>query len=105
MLRKMFGLKTEEVAGGWRKLHNDGLHNLDCSPNIVKIKSRRMNWLEHVAHMGKVRNVYKLLVTKHKGKRPLERSRHGWEGTIEVNLHEVKCEYVNWIHLAKDIVQ
>jgi hypothetical protein len=52
VLRKIFGPKREE-GGSWRKLHNDELHSLYSSPNIVKvIKSRRMRWAEHVARMG-----------------------------------------------------
>jgi hypothetical protein len=57
VLRKIFGPKREE-AGSWRKLHNDELHNLYSSPNIVRvIKSRRMRWMGHVARMGEGRGV------------------------------------------------
>jgi hypothetical protein len=67
MLR-IFGPKREE-DGSWRKLHNDELHNLYSSPNIVRvIKSRRMRWAGHVAHMGEGRCVYKVLVRRPKGK-------------------------------------
>jgi hypothetical protein len=53
VLRKIFGPKREE-DGSWRKLHNDKLHNLYSSPNLVRvIKSRRMRWAGHVAHMGR----------------------------------------------------
>ena len=51
-LRKIFGPKGEEMPGVWRKLHNEKLNDLYCSPNIVRmIKSRRMRWAEHVARM------------------------------------------------------
>jgi hypothetical protein len=52
-LRRISGLKRDEVTGGWRKLHNEELHNLYSSPSIIRmIKSRRMRWSGHVAHMG-----------------------------------------------------
>jgi hypothetical protein len=54
MLRKIFGPKRDEVTGGWRKLHNEELHNLYSSPSIIgMIKSRRMRWAGHVARMGR----------------------------------------------------
>jgi hypothetical protein len=60
------------VIGGWRKLHNEELHNLYCSPSIVRIiTSRRMRWAGHVARMEEKRNVYRILVGKQEGKRPL----------------------------------
>ena len=56
----------------WRKLHNEELNDLYCSPNIVQvIQSRTMRWAGHVARMGEGRGVYKVLVGKHEGKRPL----------------------------------
>jgi len=65
------------VAGGWRRPHNEELHTSCASPYIIKvIKSRRMRWLGHVAHMGEMRNTSNILVRKHEGKRPLRRSRH-----------------------------
>jgi hypothetical protein len=54
VLRRIFGPKRDEVIGGWRKLHNEELHNLYCSPSIIgTIKSRRMRWVGHVARMGR----------------------------------------------------
>jgi hypothetical protein len=74
VLRRIFGLKRDEVTGGWRKLHNKELHDLYSSPNIIRIiKSRRMRWAGHVARMGEKRNAYRLLVGKPEEKRPLER--------------------------------
>jgi hypothetical protein len=53
VLRRIFGSKTGELTGDWRKLHNEELHNLYSSPNIIRmIKSRRMRWAGHVARMG-----------------------------------------------------
>jgi hypothetical protein len=61
VLRRIFGPKRDEVTGGWRKLHNEELHNLYSSPNIIRmIKSRRMRWAGHVARMGENRNAYRL---------------------------------------------
>jgi hypothetical protein len=69
VLRRIFGPKRDGVTGGWRKLHNQELHNLYSSPSIIRIiKSRRMRWAEHVAWMGGKRNVYRLLVGKSDGK-------------------------------------
>jgi hypothetical protein len=72
VLRRMFGPKRDEVTGDWRKVHNKELHDLYSSPSIIRIiKSRTMRWTGHVARMGKKRNVYRLLVGKPEGKRPL----------------------------------
>jgi hypothetical protein len=63
VLRRLFGPKREEVAGNWRRLHNEELHNLYASPNIIRvIKSGRMRWEGHVARMGDTRNAYNILV-------------------------------------------
>jgi hypothetical protein len=65
VLRRIFGPKGDEVSEEWRKLHNDELNVLYSSPSIVRvIKSRRMKWAEHVAHMGERRGVYRVLVGK-----------------------------------------
>jgi hypothetical protein len=54
VLRRIFGRKRDEVTGGWRKLHNEELHNLYFSPNIIRmIKSRRMRWTGNVARRGR----------------------------------------------------
>jgi hypothetical protein len=72
---RIFGPKREE-DGSWRKLHNDELHNLHCSPNIVRvIKSRRMRGVGHVARMWEGRGVYRVLVGRPERKRPLGRPR------------------------------
>ena len=65
VLRRIFGPKRDGVTGEWRKLHNEELNDLYCSPNIVQvIKSRRMRWAEHVTRMGGTRDVYRVLVGK-----------------------------------------
>jgi hypothetical protein len=73
VLRRIFGPKREEVAGGWRRLHNEELHNLYASFNIIRmIKSRRMRWVGHAAHAKNMSNVYKIMARKTEGKRRLE---------------------------------
>jgi hypothetical protein len=75
----IFASKRDGVMGGWRKLHNEELHNLYCSPSIIRmIESRRMRWAGHVARMGEKRNAYRILVGKPEGKRPLVRPRCRW---------------------------
>jgi hypothetical protein len=75
-LKRIYEPKKEKVAGGWRGLHNEKLHKLYATQNIVMmINSRRMGWAGHVAHMGKMRNAYKRLVGKPEGKRSLRRPR------------------------------
>jgi hypothetical protein len=89
VLRRIFGPKRDEVMGEWRKLHSGELHNLYSSPDIIRhIKSRRMRWVGHAAHMGEGRNVCSL-VGKPKGKRPLRRPRHKWEDGIRIDLWEI----------------
>jgi hypothetical protein len=75
--------QIDGVKGGWRKLHNEELHNLYSSPSIIRIiKSRRMRWAGHVVRMGEKRNVYRLLVGKPEGKRLLGRPRRRWINDI-----------------------
>jgi hypothetical protein len=103
VLRRIFGPKRDEVTGEWRKLHNEEVHNLYSSPNIIrKVKSRRMRWAGHVARMGGERKVYKVLVGKPEGKRPLGRPRRRWEEGIRMNLREIGLGCVDWIRLSQD---
>jgi hypothetical protein len=106
VLRRIFGPKREE-DGSWRKLHNDELHHsLYSSPNIVRvIKSRRMRWAGHVARMAEGRCVYRVLVGKPEGKRPLGRPRRRWEENIKMSLREIGINGANWIQLAQNRVQ
>jgi hypothetical protein len=87
VLRRIFGPKRDEVTGGWRKLHNEELHNLYSSPNIIRmIKSRRMRWVGNEARMGKKRTAYKILVGKPERKKPLRRPRHRWVDNVKMDL-------------------
>jgi hypothetical protein len=80
VLRRVFGPKRDEVTGEWRKLHNEELNDLYSLPNIVQVvKLRRLRWAGHVARMGEVRGVHRVLVGKPKGKRLLGRPRRRWE--------------------------
>jgi hypothetical protein len=96
-------LKRDEVIGGWRKLYNEELHNLCCSPSIIRIiKSRRMRWAGHVARMEEKRNPYRNWVRKLGGRRPLGRPRRGWEDSIKIDLREIGWGGMDWIDLAQD---
>jgi hypothetical protein len=91
------------VTGGRRKLHNEELHNLYSSPSIIRIiKSRRMRWAGYMTRMGEKRTVYRLLVGKPEGKRPLGRPRCKWIDNIKMDLLEIGLNVVDWIGLAQD---
>ena len=103
VFRRIFGSRRDEVTGEWRRLHNEELNVLYSSPNIVRvIKSRRMRWAGHVARMGEERGMYRVLVGKLEGKRPLGGPRRRWVDNIRMDLQEVECRYVDWIGLAQD---
>jgi hypothetical protein len=105
---KLINLQTynkyvSEVTGGWRKLHNEELHNLYSFPSIIRmIKSRRMRWAGHVARMGEKRNAYRILVGTPEGKRPLGRPRRRWVDNIKIDLREIGWDGGDWIDLAQD---
>ena len=103
VLRRIFEPKRDELTGEWIKLHNEELNDLYCSPNIVQvIKSRRMRWTGHVVSMGERKVVYRVLVGRPEGERPLGRSRRRWEDNIKIDLHEVECGGMDWIELSQD---
>ena len=103
VLRRIFGPRRDKVTGEWRRLHNEELNDFYSSPNIVLvIKSKRTRWVNYVARMGEERGVYRLLVGKPEGKRPLGRSRLRWVDNIRMDLQEVGCGYMDWIGLAQD---
>ena len=97
VLRRIFGPKRDKVTGEWRKLNNEELNDLYCSPNIVWVnKSRKMKLSGHVARMRERKGAYRVLVGKSEGKRPLKRPRHRRKYNIKMNLLEA-----NWIELAQ----
>jgi hypothetical protein len=92
VLWRIYGPKRNEVTGEWRKLHNEELNDLYCSPNIVRvIKSRRMRWVRNVACMGARSGVYRVLVGKPARKRQLGRPRRRWKDNIKMDIQEVGC--------------
>jgi hypothetical protein len=96
VLRRIFGPKREEVAGDWRRLHNEELHNLYASQNFIKVmKARSITWAEHVAHTGEI-NAYKILVQKLKGRDHLEDLGIGGKIILEWILGKVWSEFVWW---------
>jgi hypothetical protein len=103
VLRGIFGPKWDEITEEWSKLHNGELNELYCSPTIVRvIESRIMRWAGHVARMGEWRGVYRFLVGKPEGKRPIGRPRLRWGDNIKMDFQEVGCECMDWISVAQD---
>ena len=95
-------IPRDEVTGEWRKLHKEELRDVYSLPNIVRmVKSRRMRWAGHVARMGEGRGVYRFLVGKPEGKRPMGRPRRRWEDNIKMDLQEVG-RGADWMELTQD---
>ena len=96
------GLKRGEVKGDRKRPHIEGLHDMQSSTTAIQvIKSRRMRWVGHVAHMGQRRDAYSMLVLKPEGKRHLENPRHRWENNIRTDLKETGWKGVDWIDLVQ----
>jgi hypothetical protein len=90
VLKGIFGRKRDEVTGEWRKLHNEELNNPYCSPNIIRVmKLTRMRLEGHVARIRERKSVYKVLVGKLEGKRPLRRLQCSWRIIL-------RCNFRNW---------
>ena len=103
VLRRIFGPRRNEVTGECRRLHNEELNDLYSSPNIVRmIKLRRMRWAGHMACMGEERGMYRVLLVKPEGRRPLGRHRRRWVDNIRMDLRKAGCGYMDWIGLAQD---
>jgi hypothetical protein len=98
VLRRIFGPKRDEVMGGWRKVHNEDLHNLYSLPSMIRIiMSRKIRWTGHVARMEAKRNANRILVRKPVRKRSLERPRRRWMGNIKMDL----IERMGWYGLGR----
>jgi hypothetical protein len=103
VLWRIFGPKGEEVAGGWRRLHNEELCNFYASPYIIwMIKSRRMRWEGNVTRMSEMRNAFNIVVGKPEGKRPLGRPRRRREDNIRMDVKEIGWGDMDWRHLDQD---
>ena len=102
ILRRIFGPKRDE-NGEWRRLHNEELHSLHRSRNIVRvIKSRRWRWAGHVARMERSRSAFKILTGKPTGKRPLGRPRRRWEDNIRMDFEVIGINAGNWVDSSRD---
>jgi hypothetical protein len=102
-LRRIFGPNRDEVTGGWRKLHNEELHNLYSSPSIIRIiKSRATRGAGHIVRRDEKRNSYRILVGNPEGKRPLGRPRRMRMDNIKMDLREAGWNGVNSIEVAED---
>jgi hypothetical protein len=84
VLKEVHGTKGDKISGKWRKLHNEALYHLYSIPNIIRVINR-MGWSGHVARMGE-RCVYRILVGKSDGKKPLGKPRRRWEDDIKMGL-------------------
>jgi len=103
VLRRIFGPRRIDVTGEWRKLHNEELNDIYSSSNIVQvIKSRRMRWAGHVACVGDSKAVYRVVMGRSEGKRPLGRPRRRWVDNIKMNIQEVGWVGVDWLELTQD---
>jgi len=102
VLRRIFGPKRDEETGEWRKLHSEELNDLYSSPNIVRMIKLRMRLAGYVARVGEKRDVYRVLVGKPEGKRPLGRPSRRWEDNIKMHLQERRCGGMDWTDLAQD---
>jgi hypothetical protein len=99
VLRRIFGPMRHKVAEEWRKLHNEQLHDLYSSPNIVRvIKSRIMIWAGHVARMRREEACTWFSLENLRKRDPSCR----WEDNIKMDLQEVVCGSMDWIRLAQD---
>ena len=88
MLGKIFGPKRYEAIREWRRLRNEQLYDLYSSPTIRVIKSRRIGWAGHVAHVGDKRVKYRVLMGRPQERRPLGTPR--WEDVTKMDLQEME---------------
>ena len=91
------------MTGEWKKLHNEELNDLYCSPNIVRVIAYKiMAWAGHLACRDENRGVYRAVVRKPGGKRPLGRPRRRWQDNIKMDIQDVGWRGMDWIELAQD---
>jgi hypothetical protein len=102
VLRRIFGPKRDEVTGGWRKLHNEELHNLYSSPSIIKNEDKQDEMGRACSMNGEKRNACRILVGKPEVKRPLGTPNRRWVNKIKVDLREIVWGSVELIDLAQD---
>ena len=101
ILRRIFGPKMHE-NGEWRRLHNEELHSLYCSPNEVRVnKSRRLRWAGYVARMEEARSSFKISTGEPTGKRSLGRPRRRWEDNTRMDLQAIGIDVGNWVEPAQ----
>jgi hypothetical protein len=96
---KKFYMDCRENVNFWRRLHNEELHNIYASLNIIKAIKSRMRWARHVARVRQMRNEHSIFVIEPEVKRPLRRARCRWEDNIRMDLREVGWEGVDWLRL------
>jgi hypothetical protein len=102
VLRRIFGLKRDEVTRGLRKLHNEELHNLYSSPSIIRmIKSKRMRWGGHVARMGRI-GMHIGISGEAIWKETLGRPRCRWVDNINMDFRDTGWNGMDWIDLDQD---
>jgi hypothetical protein len=102
VLRRIFGPKREELAGVWKRLHNEELHNLYALLNIITaIKSRRLRWMGHIARMRQMRSPHIFWLEDLKEKSLLRRSKRKWKYNIRMDLREIGWEFVDWMHRSQ----
>ena len=103
VLRKIYGPKRDEMTGEWRRLHNEELHRLYDSPDVIRImKSRRIRWAGHVARMGGKTKIIFYCGWKAGGKEAIGRPRRRWEDNIRRDLREVGIRDENWLDVAQE---
>ena len=102
ILRRIFRSKRDD-NGEFRRLHNEELHSVYRSPNIVRvIKSRRLRWAGHVARMKEGSSAFKIVTGKPTGKRPLGRPMRRWKDNSRMDLEEIVVNAGNWVDSAQD---
>jgi hypothetical protein len=101
----MLGPKKQEVTGGCRKLHNEALHNLHSSQNVIRVTKSRISWVGHAARVGEIHNVFGILVGKPEWKRRLGRHKCIQDNKLKWVLKEIGSEGVEWIHVAQNFDQ